>query len=156
VTTPPLPALERLVPHKGNAVLLDEVIRVDDAGLTAGFRVRAATSFSDENGNLPGWVGAEIMAQAVAAFAGYESHRDRGQPAELGLLLGVRNFRSVVDCYRLGQSLLVEVSPSSRDDDGTGVFDCNITYDNEILASGRLTVWQPRNADELLAIGGQA
>jgi predicted hotdog family 3-hydroxylacyl-ACP dehydratase len=150
-----LPPLQRLVPHEGDAVLLDAVVQVNDGGVTARLCVRPGTSFSNPDGALPGWVGAEIMAQAIAAFAGYESFRDRGEPAELGLLLGIRGYSSKVDCYLPGQSLQVEATPSSRDDDGTGVFDCKIKQNEDILARGTLTVWLPRNADELLMIGGR-
>ncbi len=139
----PMPLLSKLLHHSGEAMLLDEVRRVEESRLEVRLVVRPGTSFSDASGNLPCWVGPEIMAQAVAALSGYRSLRDSGRPAAIGLLLGVRSYQAVQQEFLVGESLDVEVVESLREDDGRAVFDCRISRTGECVASGTLTVFQP-------------
>jgi predicted hotdog family 3-hydroxylacyl-ACP dehydratase len=83
------------------------------------------------------------MAQAVSAFSGLRSLRVRGQPAPIGLLLGIRSYRAIVGEFRCGEALRVEVTESSEDEDGMAVFDCRICRASDVVASGTLTVFQP-------------
>jgi predicted hotdog family 3-hydroxylacyl-ACP dehydratase len=138
-----LPAPAALVPHKGDAVLLDEIRSISEHRLEAGLMIRPDSAFSDESGSLPGWVGPEIMAQAIAALAGYRSLAANGRPAPIGLLLGVRSYETSVPEFRAGDALAVEVIESSQDEEGRAVFDCRIRQAARVLASGTLTVFQP-------------
>jgi len=124
-------------------VLLDEVRSVSAHRLDASLLVRPGTAFSDASGCLPGWVGPEIMAQAIAALSGYRTLTAHGRPAAIGLLLGVRSYDTVVSEFRPGDTLTVEVIESSEDEEGRAVFDCKILCTNDVLASGTLTVFQP-------------
>jgi predicted hotdog family 3-hydroxylacyl-ACP dehydratase len=135
--------LATLLPHRNDALLLDGVTAVDDLHLQARLEVRAGTAFSDAQGSLPAWVGPEIMAQAIAAFSGHRSMRQRGRPAAIGLLLGIRSFACTVAGFRPGEALLVDVWQSSEDEDGRAVFDATITRDGATVASATLTVFQP-------------
>lgn len=132
-----------LIRHRGSAALLDEVCRDDETSLEARVVVRHGTAYSDRFGHLPAWVGPELMAQAISALSGLRSLRARGRPAAIGLLLGVRSYRATVDEFRSGEVLLVEVTESSEDEDGMAVFDGRIRRAGELIASGRLTVFQP-------------
>jgi predicted hotdog family 3-hydroxylacyl-ACP dehydratase len=123
--------------------LLDEVCRDDESGLQARLVVRPGTAYSDRFGTLPAWVGPELMAQAISALSGLRSLREHGHPAAIGLLLGVRSYRSTVEEFRCGEILDVEVIESSEDEDGMAVFDGRIRRAGELIASGRLTVFQP-------------
>jgi predicted hotdog family 3-hydroxylacyl-ACP dehydratase len=138
-----LPAPVALLPHKGDAVLLDEIHDVDEHRLEASLVVRPGTAFSDDSGCLPGWIGPEIMAQAIAALSGHRSLAIHGRPAAIGLLLGVRSYETSVPAFRPGDSLVVEVIESSEDEEGRAVFDCRIHRAGQVIASGTLTVFQP-------------
>ena len=140
-----LPAPVALVPHKGDAVLLDEIRSIDEHRLEAGLVVRPGTAFSDDAGCLSGWIGPEIMAQAIAALSGHRSRAASGQPAAIGLLLGVRSYETSVPEFCPGDVLTVEVIESSEDEEGRAVFDCRIHRAGLVLASGTLTVFQPRD-----------
>jgi predicted hotdog family 3-hydroxylacyl-ACP dehydratase len=137
------PAPADLVRHRGDALLLDEITCGDDKHLEARVVVRPGTAYSDYAGHLPAWAGPEIMAQAISAFSGLRLLRARGQSAPIGLLLGIRSYRCVVGEFRCGETLLVEVAESSEDEDGMAVFDCRICRAGDVVASGRLTVFQP-------------
>ena len=78
-----------LVPHAGNMVLLDEVLSCDTEAIEVRLLVRPNGLLSDSDGSLPAWTGIELMAQAIAAFAGIQAKR-AGLPVELGFLLGTR------------------------------------------------------------------
>lgn len=139
----PLPNPAALLAHHGDAVLLDEIRGVSEHRLEAGLVVRPGTAFSDGAGCLPGWVGPEIMAQAIAALSGHRSLVAHGRSAPIGLLLGVRAYETSVAEFRPGDALAVEVVESSEDEDGRAVFDCWIRRAGQVLASGTLTVFQP-------------
>lgn len=141
-----------LVPHGEDALLLDEVSRAGDEWLEARVSVRAGTAFSDRSGDLPGWVGPELMAQAISALSGYHSMRATGEPATVGLLLGVRDYEVVAGGFRRGEELRVEVMRSSSEEDGRAVFDGRIIRDGRVVASGKLTVYQPAD-DSFLTEG---
>ena len=147
----PLPSPAAAVPHKHDAVLLDEIRHADGNRVTAVATVRPGTAFSDAAGNLPGWVGPEIMAQAVAVFSGCRSLRDRGESAEIGLLLGIRDYESAVAEFRIGDQLQIEVVRSSEDEEGRGVFDGSISMAGAVVASGTLTVFEPKDGSFLEA-----
>lgn len=149
-----LPEPNAVIPHQGAAVLLDKIDLVDENRLTASLTVRPGTAFSDVDGNLPAWIGAEIMAQAVAAYAGERSLRRTGRLAPFGLLLGIRGYQSQLDYLVPGGQFSVEVICSSEDEYGRGVFDCRILDARRTVASGTLTVYQPQDgsADPIEAL----
>jgi predicted hotdog family 3-hydroxylacyl-ACP dehydratase len=130
-----------LLPHVGDAVLLEQVVAVHDDGLTAAMTVRPGTAFSQPDGSLAPWAAPEIMAQAVSAFANLENRQ--GVAPALGLLLGVRDLHVSSGPFPVGAQLQVEVTESTRDQDGSGVFNCRILRDDAVVAEGKLTVLQP-------------
>jgi predicted hotdog family 3-hydroxylacyl-ACP dehydratase len=137
-----------LLPHQGEALLLERIDSVDACGLVASLTVRADSPYSLANGSLAGWSGPEIMAQAVSAFATLQ----KGRPwiPKPGLLLGLRAYRSETAEFQSGARLAVEARESTRDADGRAVFDCCIRAGGKLLATGTLTVFQPDNAWEIL------
>jgi len=143
-----LPGPAELVPHQGEALLLDRIESADAEGLVASLTVRSSSTYSLANGALAGWSGPELMAQAVSAFATF----DKGRPwsPKPGLLLGLRAYRCETEEFPPGARLAVEVRESTRDAEGRGVFDCCIRMNEKLLASGTLAVFQPNNAWEIL------
>ncbi|MCJ0974654.1 hotdog family protein [Pseudomonas sp. PS1] len=130
-----------LVPHAGDMILLDAIARFDAESLEARLRVKPGGLFNLEDGSLPAWVGVEIMAQAVAAFAGCQA-RLVGLPVELGFLLGTRNYQCDVDRFPAGCDLQVRVERSLQDDNGMGVFECHLDGLG-LHAEARLNVYRP-------------
>ena len=137
-----------LVPHTGEALLLESIEWADAACLVASLTVRPNSPYSLGNGALAGWSGPELMAQAVSAFA--TLHAGRPWLPKPGLLLGLRTYDSDTAEFPAGLKLSVEARESTRDAEGRGVFDCSIRMDDKLLASGTLTVFQPDNAWEIL------
>jgi predicted hotdog family 3-hydroxylacyl-ACP dehydratase len=130
-----------LVPHAGDMILLDQVHRFGDDDIETSLTVRDGGLFSQDDGSLPAWVGIEIMAQSVAAYAGCHA-RTQGLPVELGFLLGTRNYQCNVERFPLGTQLHIHATRSLQDDNGMGVFECQLTGTG-IEAIARLNVFRP-------------
>lgn len=133
--------LAELLPHAGDMILLDAVERFDEDSVDTHLLVRADGLLSTADGSLPAWVGVEIMAQSVAAFAGCHA-RQAGEPVALGFLLGTRNYQCNVETFPVGARLRVRATRSLQDDNGMGVFECHLDGPG-IHAEARLNVFRP-------------
>jgi predicted hotdog family 3-hydroxylacyl-ACP dehydratase len=133
--------IAELVPHAGDMILVDEVLSFAEEEVTTRLQIRAGGLFNSADGSLPAWVGIELMAQSVAAYAGCQA-RQAGLPVELGFLLGTRNYHCNVDAFPLGAELQIHALRSLQDDNGMGVFECHLTGPG-IHAEARLNVFRP-------------
>lgn len=140
--------IAELLPHSGQMILLDEVIRFGAEDVETCLTVRPSGLFNLAGGSLPAWVGVELMAQTVAAFAGCQA-RQAGEPVKLGFLLGTRSFKCNVEHFPVGTQLQVSALCSLSDDNGMGVFECHISGPN-IQAEARLNVFCPPQIDTYL------
>jgi predicted hotdog family 3-hydroxylacyl-ACP dehydratase len=144
----------RYLPHEHDAVLLSAVWSEDDHTTRARARAGSANAFVAEGEGWPAWLLVEALAQVVAACAGM---RDSAAPGfrvgerpRLGLLLGVREFRSALPSCAAGAELDLSVVESSRDADGTGVYDGEVRIEGKWVASATLTVFLPPDVDAYL------
>ena len=140
--------LAELLPHAGDMILIDAIERFDDEQIFTRLTVKSDGLFNLPDGSLPAWVGVELMAQSVAAFAGCHA-RQKGNPPELGFLLGTRKFECNVEAFAPGSELTIHGLRSLEDDNGMGVFECHIHGDG-IHASARLSVFRPPQANQYL------
>jgi len=140
--------IAELLPHAGEMILLDAVIEAGDEHIVCHRTVRDDGLFESPAG-LPAWAGVELMAQAVAAWAGWKANNEQ-RPVRLGFLLGTRHFRSDVDTFPAGTALRVEAVRRFYDDHGMGVFACRI--DSPVgHAEANLNVFSPPDEDAFLA-----
>ncbi len=142
-------SITELVPHSGSAVLIDEVVSFDAVGLTAQSTITPGGLYSQADGSLPAWLGLEIMAQAVAAWAGCQA-RSQARPVKLGFLLGTRRYECHVDSFPAGSRLDVRVACAMQDDAGMGTFACDIEQDGRLLATARINAYSPPNVNEFI------
>ena len=140
--------LAELLPHAGDMIFIDQVLSFDEEQIHTRMTVKPGGLFSREDGSLPAWVGIELMAQTVAAFAGCRA-REEGRAVELGFLLGSRKFECNVDHFPVGSELTLHGRRSLEDDNGMGVFECQIDAPG-IHASARLNVFKPPKAAHYL------
>ncbi|MBA1202374.1 hotdog family protein [Pseudomonas capeferrum] len=145
-------SLAELLPHAGDMILIDEVDSCDDEQIHTRLTVRSGGLFNRPDGSLPAWLGIELMAQSVAAYAGCRAHR-LGQDVELGFLLGTRKFECNVEHFPADTVLQVHALRSLEDDNGMGVFECHLRGPG-IHASARLNVYRPPQAASYLAEAG--
>jgi predicted hotdog family 3-hydroxylacyl-ACP dehydratase len=133
--------IAELIPHAGDMILIDHVLRFSAEDIEVQLTVRDGGLFNQADGSLPAWLGIELMAQSVAAYAGCQA-RLRGEPLELGFLLGTRNFQCNVDRFPLGAELHIHATQSLQDENGMGVFECRLRGPGiDVIA--RLNVFRP-------------
>ncbi|MBW8355953.1 MAG: hotdog family protein [Pseudomonas sp.] len=140
--------LAELLPHAGDMILIDQVLAFDEEQIRTRLQVRPGGLFNSADGSLPAWVGIELMAQSVAAYAGCRA-RQQGLPVELGFLLGTRKFECNVEHFPVGSTLEIHALRSLEDDNGMGVFECHLSGPG-IAASARLNVFRPPQAADYL------
>jgi len=140
--------LAELLPHAGDMILIDSITSFDDEQIFTRLTVKPDGLFNLPDGSLPAWVGIELMAQSVAAFAGCHA-KQKGNPVELGFLLGTRKFECNVEAFPAGTDLTIHGLRSLEDDNGMGVFECHINGDG-IHASARLNVFRPPQVNQYL------
>ena len=139
----PLPPISELLPHEGPMCMLDRLVAVHGEGLVAEVVVPVDGLFS-RDGNVGAWVGVEYMAQAVAAWVGWQS-RALGQAPRIGFLLGTRRYRCSVPRFAAGQCLRVKIGCNYQADNGLGQFDCTLRAGDAVLASAQVTVFGPED-----------
>jgi len=136
--------IAEVLPHAGAMVLLDRVDALEAERIVCMRQLREGDPFVDAEGGLPAWAGIELMAQAIAAWAGCHA-RAAGEPVRLGFLLGARQYRCDADAFPAGAELRIEASRGFHDDEGMGVFACRIDGGG-VSAEARLTVFSPPDA----------
>lgn len=144
--------LAELLPHAGDMILIDEIESFDEEQIHTRVTVRPGGLFNRPDGSLPAWVGIELMAQSVAAYAGCRA-REQGKPVELGFLLGTRKFQCDVEHFPADAQLRIHALRSLEDENGMGVFECHL-HGPGIHATARLNVFRPPNAAGYLAEAG--
>ena len=132
-----------LLPHAGDMILIDAVSSYDADSLSAAAVVRPGP-YSLPDGSLPPWLGMELMAQAVGAWAGCQA-RLAGEPVKLGFLLGTRRYESHADMLPAGARLTIHVRRGLADASGISVFECELHDETRLLAQARLNVYQPQD-----------
>jgi len=143
--------IERFIPHRPPMRLIDRLIEADDEGVVVEADVPLQGRFVDD-GAMPTWVGIELMAQAISAWAGARAHR-RGQPTKLGMLLGTRRFRIRRTSLPAGATVRIHVRCELLADHGLGMFDCHIKLGDETVASAYVSVFEPDDSVSYLAQG---
>lgn len=136
-------SLAGLLPHAGDMILLDRIEQCDDERIVTELQVRDCGLFNQNDGSYPAWLGVELMAQSIAAYAGVRAKR-KGRAVELGFLLGTRKYQCNVDRFPLGAPLQIEAIRSLEDPSGMGVFECYLRGP-DIYVEARLNVYRPPN-----------
>jgi predicted hotdog family 3-hydroxylacyl-ACP dehydratase len=140
-----------LLPHAGGMILLDAVLEHGPGHAVCSRRIPASGLFHDADGRLPAWLGVELMAQAIAAWAGCQA-RETGEPVRIGFLLGTRHYVCNVAAFVPGSELRIEARREFHDESGMGVFACRIEAPG-VLAEARLAVFSPPDTSALFQSG---
>jgi predicted hotdog family 3-hydroxylacyl-ACP dehydratase len=144
-------AITDLVPHSGAMSWLDRVIEADAESLLAQATVRA-DHLLVRDGQLSASAGVEYMAQAAAAWAGYQRHMraDADGAARIGFLLGTRRYQSSRAAFHVGDVLHISVQRLFQAENGLGQFECVIRVDGAEVARASLNVFGPDDPEAFL------
>jgi predicted hotdog family 3-hydroxylacyl-ACP dehydratase len=140
--------IEDVMPHRLPMLLLDTLVSSDEDTVVVEGDVRRDQPFATDAG-MPAYVGIEVMAQAIAAWAGCRSVR-QGQPVQLGFLLGTRRYECALTHFTFGARLRVEARREVMGDNGLGMFACTLTHDGATVAQALLSVFEPPDAAAFL------
>ena len=137
--------LTDLIKHRPPMLLIDRFISGDSGTASAHCEVTVTNDnlyYREELGGLPAHVGIELMAQTIAAAAGYRN-RGAGEDIKIGFLLGSRKYRCSVDCFALGENYAIHVAEIHAESSGLSVFECEIRHLDTPIASAKINVFQP-------------
>ncbi len=146
---PEQPALESLIPHAGDMVLLSRIVSHEEGETTCVVSVGAEGLFSEGSRGVPGWVSLEYMAQCVAVHSGLVA-REKGEPPQMGFLLGSRHLEIHTPRFLPGQELEVKARHVWGKEQGLVAFSCSVidTASSELLAAGRINCYLPDGSRE--------
>lgn len=104
---PPSPAMEELVPHRGDMLLIREIVERTADGIVCTAAIPAGNPLCEE-GRAPAFLAMEAAAQAAAVFAALQSE-GAASPPRIGYLVGIREAVFPVDSLPVDQPFRVEV-----------------------------------------------
>lgn len=108
-STETFPPVEDLIPHRGSALLLRQVLEASERELTGLGQISSESPFADL-GSVPGFVGLDLLAQAAAALDALRRRpADREARGEVGYLVGVREARFETATLPLAVPLVAHV-----------------------------------------------
>ena len=145
--------IAEVLPHAGEMILLDGIEQVEAERIVCTRRVEPGGLFVEPDGSLPAWVGVELMAQAIGAWAGCCA-RAQQRAVQLGFLLGTRHYEANVGAFPAGSCLRVEAVRDFHNEQGMGVFHCRIDAEH-IHAEARLNVFSPPDANAFFKALGE-
>lgn len=137
-----LPAIVDLLPHRGEMLLLDRLMSVDEQGVTVLAHAGGQSWYADLSNTMPAWIGIELMAQAIAVHVGWRKAQ-RGLLPQRGVLLGTRSYQCDVAVFE--GELEIEASLSFIDESGLGAYRCHIRTGGCLVASSNLKVYEPED-----------
>lgn len=145
-----LPPIDDLLSHRGCMLLLAAVHAYDELSVQCAALPEALAWYANAQGEMPAWVGIELMAQAIAAHVALVA-RTQGKPPRPGALLGTRAYRSHCAHFPADAPIRIEAQQSFRDDAGLAAYDCIVkTADGVPLAEAVLTVYEPADFEQFI------
>jgi predicted hotdog family 3-hydroxylacyl-ACP dehydratase len=140
--------MDAVLPHRGDMVLLDELLDYGDEHVTCGVTIKPDSMFCDGIHGVPAWVGIEYMAQTASTYAGIPEAKV-GVPASICLLLGGRRYRAETPYFSVGSRLRVVAQLQLRDENDLAAFDCTIFNRGEsgevVVARGDIKAYRPKD-----------
>lgn len=143
------PPIDSLIPHKLSMRFIDRVVEEIEGGIVTAARPDASAWYADEKGSMPAWIGIELMAQSISAWAGLNAWR-AGLPPIIGFLIGTREYRSLRPSFTASEELLIEVRKIFYESKGLAAFECLIRVDSIIIAEATLKVFNTENYESAL------
>lgn len=132
-------SVDLLMPHSGHMILVDEILEygVDYAVLKS--VVKENNAFL-QDGFLPNYVLAEMMAQTLVVLRGLSNKKNANT---IGFLLALRNFEVFKNYSKIGDEIIFKVKVSTQDDNGLGIYECQANVGSETIAKANITALNP-------------
>jgi predicted hotdog family 3-hydroxylacyl-ACP dehydratase len=131
--------ITELLPHKGSAVLIDEVLSDTPDTIRVVAHISDTHPFFVAGHGVPSWVGIEMMAQAIAAHAGLSGRREQREPRS-GMLLGTRRYQTSTAYFAEGARLEILAEREFGESSGLAACNCQVSCDGQTLATATIII----------------
>lgn len=126
--------------HRSPMLFIDSIVAINEKSVCCQAIIKENNIFYDSAiCGVHAWVGVEFMAQTMAAFANYQ--KPQAEP-QIGFLMSVRKFSCLQSYFKLNEVLTI-IADNEYLQDNVGVFQCRIMINNKLVASAKLSAFQP-------------
>ena len=133
--------LEDILPHRGNMVLIENVLEADETYAVTESVMSASVPLADEDGVQP-LIMVELAAQTAGVCNGLDRIRTQGIDSnQMGWLVGVKRAQFYIDCMPLG-SRVVTRSENSHNYENLREVSCVLHMDNSLVGEITLQLFQ--------------
>lgn len=129
------------LPHSLAIVLIDEVLEFRPNFIKTRSMIKDDNKFL-QDGKFAMHKSIEMMAQALGVYDS-KMRELRGMKSGLGFLLGSRKFEMFEEFLKVGDEAIITAVCSIQDEQGFGVYDCELCVDDRVVARACLSVMSP-------------
>lgn len=98
--------LEDILPHRGNMLLIEDILEVDESHSVTRSVIQTSYPLTDNNGVRP-LIMVELAAQAAGVCNGVERIKGQGvESSKVGWLVGIKRAQFYIDCLPFGSTIL--------------------------------------------------
>ena len=152
---------ELFLPQRPPMLLVSRILEFTEDDVIAEADSKILEPFRRPDGRLPETLCIEMMAQAVGAWAGYWRQQDKSDKPEdekdapIGYLLSARNLKSEVPVIPEGKTFRITMHREVYEGP-IGSFAGEMKDGDTLIATGRVSVYQPSNKEYRELFGGKA
>lgn len=136
-------SLADYLPHGTSIVLIDEILEFKQDYIKTKSIIKSDNKFL-QDGKFEMYKSIEMMAQALGVYDS-KMRELKGLKSGLGFLLGSRKFEMFQPFLSVGDEVVIEARCSLQDEEGFGIYDCELYTDGKIAAKARLNVISPND-----------
>lgn len=134
-------SLADYLPHGTPIVLIDEILEFKQDYIKTKSIIKSDNNFLD-NDKFATHKSIEMMAQALGIYDS-KMRELKGTKSGFGFLLGSRKFEIFRPFLDVADEVVIEARCSLQDEEGFGIYDCELYANGELAARARLNVVSP-------------
>ena len=134
--------VDKIIPQKQSMKMIDFLTKVERRNVESEAIIKPENIFLDQNGILSEAVYMELIAQTIAASAGFDAIC-KGDDVGIGFLLGAKKMK-ILEIARVGDKLTTKVFKDTQFGD-FGIIQGTVLRDDKIIAYGELKIWAQNN-----------
>lgn len=131
-------SLADYLPHGTAIVMVDEILEFKSGYIKTKSVIKSDNKFLQE-GKFAMHKSIEMMAQALGVYDS-KMRELQGLKSGFGFLLGSRKFEIFQPFLSIGDEVVIEARCSIQDEDGFGIYDCELYSGGKIAARARINV----------------
>lgn len=133
--------LEDLLPHRGDMLLVKEILAVDSKTASALFLVDKTWPMADEHGVHP-LILVELAAQTAGVCNGWDRIQTKGRDSnQMGWLVGIKKADFTLNSLPFG-SIITARAENTYSFESLREVSCELEMDNQIIGRATLQLFQ--------------